>query len=339
MSAGGSEHNNLNQINTDSPEKLQQFEERISQGDLVESWEWLPEDYRDGMLELAEHQANSEIMRVLSLGEWITRAPSMRRKQALIARVQDGVGHAQLFFRVAEDLGKPRGKLLGDLCEGHSSYHHVFNYPLPTWGDVCVILWLLEGAEFLYQKSLAQGSYAPFTRTLNRVIKKKAFHARFGEELVLTMMSGTEHQRGMMQAAFDRWWGPTLMFFCPPDVDSDSARQFKCWRMETAPNENLRLEFVTRFAPAAKALGLKVHLPGPDNKDPAKPNSDLVEDPLCCQDEVTGRWGISEPDWEEFWRVVRGDGPCNQERLGLQRFCYEQGRWVRDAVGTGPGKK
>ncbi|MCH8913072.1 MAG: 1,2-phenylacetyl-CoA epoxidase subunit A, partial [Planctomycetes bacterium] len=271
-------------------------------------------------------------------GEWITRAPSLRRKLALMAKVQDEVGHGQMLYRVSEDLGKPREQMLRDLCEGRTKYHNVFNYPVPTWADVCAIQWLVDGAAILNQKSLAAGSYGPYVRTMNRINMEEAFHFKSGEEMVLTMMGGTRRQKDMMQAAFDRWWWPCLMFFGPRDTESTHNTIFMRWRIKTASNDTLRQQYVDRFAPAAKALGLKIHLPGPVNSDPAKPNLDLEEDPKCVRDAATGRWGFSEPDWDEFFRVIRGNGPCNKERVRLRRFSYDQNRWVRRAV-MGNGKK
>lgn len=332
MSAGGTDDLKLDLKHPTDPQKLAAFEARINAGDLIELEDWKPEDYRHGMLRMAEHHANSEIVGALPEGEWITRAPTLRRKLALMAKVQDEVGHGQMLYRVSEDLGKPREQMLRDLCEGRTKYHNVFNYPAPTWADVAAIAWLVDGAAIMNQKSLADGSYAPYVRTMKRINMEEAFHFKSGEEMVLTLMSGTPRQRGMMQAAFDRWWWPCLMFFGPPDKQSTHTSLFMRWRIKTATNDTLRQQFVDRFAPAALALGLKINLPGPSLDDPARPNPALRPDERCVLDPATGHWGFSEPDWDEFYRVIRGHGPCNRQRVGLRRFSWEQQRWVREAV-------
>lgn len=332
MSCGGGDDPKLELKHPEDPQRLAAFEAHVSSGQLVEHEDWKPQDYATGMLRMAEHHANSEIVGALPEGEWITRAPSLRRKLALMAKVQDEVGHGQMLYRVSEDLGKPRDQMLRDLCEGRTKYHNVFNYPAPTWADVVAIQWLVDGAAIMNQKSLAAGSYGPYVRTMNRINMEEAFHFKSGEDMVLTMMSGTPRQKDMMQAAFDRWWWPCLMFFGPPDKESTHTSMFMRWRIKTATNDTLRQSFVDRFAPAAKAIGLKIHLPGPSNSDPARPNVNLKQDERCLCDESTGHWGFSTPDWDEFYRVIRGNGPCNKQRVGLRRFSYEQNRWVRQAV-------
>jgi ring-1,2-phenylacetyl-CoA epoxidase subunit PaaA len=268
------------------------------------------------MLRMAEHHANSEIMGALPEGEWITRAPTLQRKLALIAKVQDEVGHGQMLYRVVEDLGKPRDEILRDLIAGRTKYHNVFNYPVPTWADVAMIAWLVDGAAILNQKTLADGSYGPYVRTMKRINMEEAFHFKHGEDMVLTLMSGTPGQRAMTQAAFERWWPPAVMFFGPRDRQSTQGSVFLRYRLKTAANDELRQRFIDRFAPAARDLGLK--FPGADaayRRDPA-----------------TGHWVYPEPDWAEFYRVIRGNGPCNVQRVGLRRFSYEQGHWVRRAI-------
>ena len=332
MSCGGGDDPKLELKHPEAPEKLATFEAYVNTGQLVELEDWKPEDYRLGMLRMAEHHANSEIVGALPEGEWITRAPSLRRKLALMAKVQDEVGHGQMLYRVSEDLGKPREQMLRDICECRTKYHNVFNYPVPTWADVCAIQWLVDGAAIMNQKSLAAGSYGPYVRTMNRINMEEAFHFKSGEDMVLTMMGGTRRQKNMVQAAFDRWWWPCLMFFGPRDNVSTHNSIFMRWRLKTASNDTLRQQYVDRFVPAARALGLRINLPGPANDDPAMPNLSLREDPKCTYDESLGHWGFTDPDWDEFFRVIRGNGPCNKERVGLRRFSYEQNRWVRNAV-------
>lgn len=298
----------------EDPAKLAEFQARIDSGDLIERDDWMPEAYRVGMLRMTEHHANSEIVGALPEGEWITRAPSLRRKLALIAKVQDEVGHGLMLYRVAEDLGKTRDEMLRDLIEGRTKYHNVFNYPVPSWADVAMIAWLVDGAAIMNQKTLADGSYAPYVRTMKRINHEEAFHFKHGEDMVLTLMSGTKRQKQMTQEAFDRWWWPTVMFFGPPDKESVHGTPHMKWRIKTATNDTLRQKWVDRFAPAAIDLGIK------------------IPDPDLRFNEATGHWDFGSPDWDEFYRVIRGGGPCNDKRKGLRRLSYEQGQWVRRAV-------
>ncbi len=317
-------------------DRLADFEERVGAGEIVEPDDWMPHNYRVGMLRMAEHHANSEIVGALPEGEWITRAPSLRRKLALIAKVQDEVGHGQMLYRVSQDLGKSRDQMLRDLITGKTKYHNVFNYPAPTWADVTMIQWLVDGAAIMNQATLADGSYGPYVRTMKRINMEEAFHFKSGEDMILTLMSGTARQKQMAQEAFDRWWEPCLMFFGPPDKDSVKTTPFMKWRIKTATNDELRQRFVDRFAPAAIDLGLKIHLTIKDEnglvKRKANGEFDLREDPQIRYDETTGHYRFSQPNWDEFQRVVRGNGPCNKQRIGLRRFSYEQGQWVRRAI-------
>jgi ring-1,2-phenylacetyl-CoA epoxidase subunit PaaA len=323
------------EIQEDS-EQLAEFDARIDSGELIEPDDWLPRNYRNGMLRMAEHHANSEIVGALPEGEWITRAPSLRRKLALVAKVQDEVGHGQMLYRVSQDLGKPRDQMLRDLITGKTKYHNVFNYPAPTWADVAMIQWLVDGAAIMNQATLAEGSYGPYVRTMKRINMEEAFHFKSGEDMVLTLMSGTPRQKQMAQEAFDRWWEPCLMFFGPPDKESTKTAPFMRWRIKTATNDELRQRFVDRFAPAAIDLGLKIHVTakGEDGLVKRKANGDydLRPDAEVRYDEASGHWRFSQPDWNEFYRVVRGNGPLNKERVGLRRFSYEQGQWVRRAI-------
>lgn len=328
-------------------ERLAGFEARIDSGELIELDDWMPHNYRAGMLKMSEHHANSEIVGALPEGEWITRAPSLRRKMALIAKVQDEVGHGQMLYRVSQDLGKTRDAMLRDLITGKTRYHNVFNYPAPTWGDVAMIQWLVDGAAIMNQKTLADGSYGPYVRTMKRINMEEAFHFKSGEDMVLTLMSGTKSQRKMAQEAFDRWWAPCLMFFGPPDKESVKTGPFMRWRIKTATNDELRQRFVDRFAPAALDLGLKIHICVKDEQGlvvrKANGAFDQIEDPQLRPDAPGGHWRFSQPDWNEFHRVIKGDGPLNRERVALRRLSYEQGQWVRKAVmglphGLPPGR-
>ncbi|NNM27602.1 MAG: 1,2-phenylacetyl-CoA epoxidase subunit A [Phycisphaerales bacterium] len=313
----------------DDPEKLAEFESRVADGHLIEHDDWMPDAYRKGMLKMAEHHANSEIIGALPEGEWITRAPSLRRKLALTAKVQDEVGHGQMLYRVSQDLGKSRDDMLRDLITGKTKYHNVFNYPAPTWGDIAMIQWLIDGAAIMNQKTLADGAFGPYVRTMKRINMEEAFHFKSGEDMVLTLMSGTPRQKMIAQDAFDRWWYPSLMFFGPPDKpDAENLPPMK-WRMKTVKNDELRQRFVDRFAPAALDLGFVINVVEKDADGlvvAKRPDEQLR------QDETTGHYAFTEPDWEEFYRVIRGGGPCNRQRLALRRLSYEQGQWVRRAI-------
>lgn len=321
---------------SEDPVRLADFETRVGGGELIEADDWMPQHYRIGMLRMAEHHANSEIVGALPEGEWITRAPSLKRKLSLIAKVQDEVGHGQMLYRVSQDLGKPRDAMLRDLCTGKTKYHNVFNYPAPTWADVAAIQWLVDGAAIMNQKTLADGSYGPYVRTMRRINMEEAFHFKVGEDSVLTLMSGTPRQKQMMQEAFDRWWNPCLMFFGPPDKDSSKTGPFMKWRIKTATNDELRQKFVDRFAPAALDLGLVIKTYQRDAEGRVTRNSDgsaiWVRDEKLRLNEQTRHWEFSQPDWDEFYAVIRGNGPLNRERVALRRFSYEQGAWVRRAV-------
>lgn len=317
-------------------EKQAAFQAHIDAGGLIEPDDWMPHNYRVGMLKMAEHHANSEIVGALPEGEWITRAPSLKRKLALIAKVQDEVGHGQMLYRVSQDLGKSRDQMLRDLITARTKYHNVFNYPAPTWADVAMIQWLVDGAAIMNQKTLADGSYGPYVRTMKRINMEEAFHFKSGEDMVLTLMSGTPRQKKMAQEAFDRWWNPCLMFFGPPDKDSVKTAPFMRWRIKTATNDELRQKFVDRFAPAALDLGLKVHTYQRDAQGRVLRSPDgsaiWVPDTQLAPAAGGKHWRFSQPDWDEFSAVIRGNGPLNRERVGLRRFSYEQGQWVRKAV-------
>ena len=313
----------------EDPAKLADFETKMARGDLIEADDWMPEAYRTGMLKMAEHHANSEIIGALPEGEWITRAPSLKRKLALTAKVQDEVGHGQMLYRVSQDLGKTRDDMLRDLITGKTKYHNCFNYPAPTWADIAMIQWLIDGAAIMNQKTLADGAYGPYVRTMKRINMEEAFHFKSGEDMVLTLMSGTAQQKAMTQEAFDRWWGPSIMFFGPPDKPGCEKLPPMRWRMKTETNDSLRQRFINRFAPAAIDLGLKIH--SVTKNEQGMVTSKRIDEQVVL-DEKTGKWGVTQPDWDEFFRVIRGGGPCNAKRLALRRFSYEQGQWVREAV-------
>ncbi len=329
MSGSSNVGMHVNHGTDEDPDKLAEFQATIDAGTLIEPDDWMPKAYRIGMLKMAEHHANSEIIGALPEGEWITRAPSLRRKLALTAKVQDEVGHGQMLYRVSQDLGKSRDQMLRDLITGKTKYHNVFNYPAPTWGDIAMIQWLIDGAAIMNQKTLADGAYGPYVRTMRRINMEEAFHFKSGEDMVLTLMTGTAAQRKLCQDAFDRWWYPSIMFHGPPDKPNVEQLAPMRWRMKIETNNSLRRRFVNRFAPAALDLGLEIHVVEKDADGivtSKRPDDKLRRNP------DNGDWEFTEPDWEEFYRVIRGNGPCNKKRLALRRLSYKQGRWVRNAV-------
>ena len=316
----------------EDPDRLAEFEQRIADGVLIEPGDWMPEAYRLLQLRMAEHHANSEIVGALPEGEWITRAPGMLRKLALTAKVQDEVGHGQMLYRVSQELGKSRDDMLRDLVTGKTKYHNCFNYPCPTWADIAMVQWLIDGAAIMNQKTLADGAYGPYVRTMNRINMEEAFHFKSGEDMVLTLMSGTKAQKAMTQEAFDRWWTIALAFFGPHDKPNAEDMPAMRWRMKIERNDSLRQRFVNRFAPAAIDLGLVINVV---TKNEQGLVTSATPDEQLRLDESTGQWSFTEPDWDEFWKVIRGHGPCNAQRLALRRFSYEQGAWVRRAIAHG----
>jgi ring-1,2-phenylacetyl-CoA epoxidase subunit PaaA len=287
------------------------FFERLAAGDDVESGDWMPDAYRQQVLRFIEMHGNSELMGALPERDWIVRAPTLQRKLALTAKIQDEVGHAQLLFRLVEDLGKPRVQILEDLLEGRSKFHNVFHYPTRSWGDVGVIAWLVDAAAILSQKALLKCSYLPYRRVMQRICWEESFHILHGRDVILALMTGSEAQRELVQEALVRWWEPLMHFHGPPtpaDKDRDIA-----WRIKSRSNEELRQEFLDVYVPRIRELGL------------------TVPDPKLRHDEASGRWEYTEPDWERLRQIGRGNGPATQERLGLRRLSAEQTAWVRRA--------
>lgn len=295
-------------------DRLLEFEERIARGEKIEAEDWMPQEYRKQALRLILTHANSEIMGALPEGEWITRAPTLQRKLAVLAKVQDEVGHAQLLYRVAEDLAVPLGKtredFLADIIEGRAKFHNVFSYPAPTWADVGVIAFFVDGAALVTQSALLETSYGPYARILKRICSEEAVHLKHGEDIVLTLAGGTPAQRAMLQDGINRWWRPLLHFFGPPDQDSPNLEQAKRWKIRIKTNEELRQQFLNRYVPKIWGMGLQ------------------VPDPHIRKDE-DGVWHYSDPGWDEFWQVIQGHGPLTRERLALRRLAHDGGQWVR----------
>lgn len=295
-------------------QKLIDFEERVGRGEKVEPGDWMPEDYRKNLIRMIGQHAHSEIVGQLPEGNWIPYAPGFRRKLTLIAKVQDEAGHGQLLYRAAETLGKSREQMMEELLSGKAKYANVFNYPTPTWADVGVIGWLVDTSAVVNQTMLAQSSYGPYARAMKRICYEESFHIKQGYDIVATLAKGTPEQRAMAQDAINRWWYPTLMMSGPPDTMSIHTQQAMRWKIKTKTNEQVRQEFIDLIVPQIRALGFQV------------PDKD------CVDDEKTGHYRYTQPDWEELKRVVNGDGPCNKERLQVRRAAHEEGRWVREAL-------
>jgi ring-1,2-phenylacetyl-CoA epoxidase subunit PaaA len=300
---------------TDS-KRLEAFNRHVASGGKVEATDWMPDDYRVAVRRFVEMHANSELMGVLPEREWILRAPTLKRKLALSAKVQDEVGHAQLLYRVAEDLGKPREAMLADLLAGKTKFHNVFHYPTESWADVGVIAWLVDAAAIVAQQALRESSYAPYGRTMKKICWEESVHILHGRDVVLTMVNGTARQRALVQDAVDRWWGPLMQMHGPP-TDPAKDRDL-AWRIKNKDNETLRQEFLTVYVPRIREIGLK------------------IPDPNLRQDPDSGRWRYTEPDWRELYAVVTGHGPRSRERLEFRRISYAETQWVRDTVMAAP---
>jgi ring-1,2-phenylacetyl-CoA epoxidase subunit PaaA len=295
----------------DRPSTEAEFLGYVQSGGQVEVDDWMPDEYRVKLSKFIEMHGNSELMGVLPEREWILRAPTLQRKLALTAKVQDEVGHSQLIYRVVEDLGKPREQCLADLISGKAKFHNVFHYPTKTWGDVGVIAWLVDAAAIISQKALLKCSYAPYARIMKKICWEESFHILHGRDVVLTMMNGTDDQRELVQEALDRWWPPLMMFHGNPiDAKNDPVVQ---WRIKTQGNEEARQQFLDGYVPQIWELGLTV----PDPK-------------LRKRDD--GRWEYTEPDWEELRSVVTGHGPKTAERLQFRRISLAETEWVRRVV-------
>jgi ring-1,2-phenylacetyl-CoA epoxidase subunit PaaA len=294
--------------------RLEEFEARIASGEKIEPGDWMPEGYRKQLIRMISQHAHSEIVGMLPEGAWITRAPSLRRKMTLLAKVQDEGGHGQYLYHAAETLGATREEMIEALLTRKAKYSNVFNYPTLTWADVGVIGWLVDGAAILNQTMLAKSSCGPYARAMLRICAEESFHKKQGQEQVILMARGTPQQKAMVQDAINRWWWPTLMMFGPHDKDSPNTPTLARWGVKTKTNDELRQMFVNQLVPELQALGLS------------------VPDPELHYDKDTGNWVYGEIDWDEFWRVINGDGPCNEERLTARRQAHEDGRWVRDAM-------
>jgi ring-1,2-phenylacetyl-CoA epoxidase subunit PaaA len=290
------------------------FAQTIEKDQRVEPRDWMPDGYRTTMVRQIAQHAHSEIIGMQPEGEWITRAPSLRRKAILLAKVQDEAGHGLYLYAAAETLGADRGDLTRRLIEGRQKYSSIFNYPTLTFADVGVIGWLVDGAAICNQVPLCRSSYGPYARAMIRICKEESFHQRQGYELLMTMMRGTPAQRDMVQDAVNRWWWPSLMMFGPPDADSPNSAQSMAWKIKRHSNDELRQRFVDMTVPQAEALGV------------------TLPDARLRWNAERGHYDFGDPDWAEFKRVIAGDGPMNAARIAHRRRADEEGAWVREAA-------
>jgi len=290
------------------------FNERIARDEKIEAKDWMPEKYRKTHIRQISQHAHSEIVGMLPEGNWITRCPTLRRKVALLAKVQDEGGHGLYLYSACETLGITREELLEQLHSGEAKYSSIFNYPTLTWADIGAIGWLVDGAAIMNQVALINTSYGPYSRAMIRICKEESFHQRQGYEIMLTLMNGTQAQKDMAQDALNRWWWPSLMMFGPRDAESPNSEQSMRWKLKRKTNDELRQAFVDQTVPQAELIGLKV------------PDKDLK------WNEARGHYDFGAIDWNEFWQVVNGHGPCNKQRLDARRKAHEEGQWVRDAA-------
>jgi ring-1,2-phenylacetyl-CoA epoxidase subunit PaaA len=301
-------------FNEDLPHDMRfaAFEAHVVGGGKVEATDWMPDEYRTAVLRFVEMHANSELMGVLPEREWIMRAPTLRRKLALTAKIQDEVGHAQLLYRVAEDLGKPRDAMVADLLAGRTKFHNVFHYPTRTWADIGIIAWLVDAAAIVAQQALRDSSYAPYARTMRKICWEESVHIMHGRDVVVTLVTGTAAQRDSVQEALDRWWGP-LMQMHGPRSPREKDRDLH-WRIKAKTSEELRQEFLSIYVPRLWELGL------------------TLPDPQLRFDEAAGEWRYAEPDWDELRTVVTNHGPMSRARLDFRQAEWDATSWVRTTL-------
>jgi ring-1,2-phenylacetyl-CoA epoxidase subunit PaaA len=299
---------------TEDPVRLAAFEARVAADDFIEPKDWMPEAYRKTLVRQISQHAHSEIVGMLPEGNWITRAPSLRRKAVLLAKVQDEGGHGLYLYAAAETLGTSRDEMIEALHSGRAKYSTIFNYPTLTWADIGAIGWLVDGAAIMNQVPLQRTSYGPYARAMVRVCKEESFHQRQGYEIMMTLAAGSPAQKRMAQDALNRWWWPSLMMFGPPDDNSPNTAQSIRWRIKRETNDQLRQKFVDVTVPQAEAIGLK------------------VPDPALKWNEACGSYDYGAIDWEEFYAVVRGEGAVAKERMHARVKAWEDGAWVREAA-------
>lgn len=290
------------------------FDKKLEQDLTIEARDWMPEEYRKTLIRQISQHAHSEIVGMLPEGNWITRAPSLRRKAVLLAKVQDEGGHGLYLYSAAETLGISRDEMLDQLHTGRAKYSSIFNYPTLTWADMGAIGWLVDGAAIMNQVPLCRTSYGPYARAMVRICKEESFHQRQGFEIMMHLAQGTAVQKKMAQDALNRWWWPSIMMFGPPDSDSPHTAQSMQWRIKRFTNDELRQKFIDVTVEQAKLIDL------------------TIPDPELKWNEATGHYDHGPIDWEEFRNVIKGNGPCNRERLEMRVRAWEKGAWVREAA-------
>ena len=290
------------------------FQGRIDAEQRIEPKDWMPQAYRRTLIRQISQHAHSEVIGMQPEGAWITRAPSLKRKLILLSKVQDEGGHGLYLYCAAETLGASRAEMIDALHCGRAKYSSIFNYPALTWADIGAIGWLVDSAAIVNQIPLQRCSYGPYARAMVRICKEESFHQRQGFDIMHALATGTEAQKAMAQDALNRWWWPSLMMFGPPDGDSPHSAQSMAWKIKRHSNDELRQKFVDQAVPQAQALGLE------------------IPDPDLAWDEAAGHYRIGKIDWDEFHRVIAGDGPCNRQRLAAHQRAHRQGAWVREAV-------
>ena len=299
----------------------EQFEAKLANNEMIEPKDWMPENYRKHLIRQISQHAHSEIVGMLPEGNWITRAPSLRAKIVLLAKVQDEGGHGLYLYTAAETLQISREELLDQLHSGRAKYSSIFNYPTLNWADIGAIGWLVDGAAIMNQVMLQRTSYGPYSRAMIRICKEESFHQRQGYEIMCRMAFGTPEQREMAQDAINRWWWPSLMMFGPPDANSPNSANAIKWKIKRETNDQLRQRFVNQTVPQAEYLGL------------------TIPDKHLRWNESKNGYDFGECDWNEFEHVIKGNGPCNKERLGARIRAHEEGRWVREAADAYAKKK
>ena len=290
------------------------FQSKIDRDIKIEPKDWMPDDYRQTLIRQISQHAHSEIVGMLPEGNWITRAPNLRRKAVLLAKVQDEAGHGLYLYSATETLGADREELIDDLHEGRAKYSSIFNYPTLSWADMGAIGWLVDGAAIMNQVPLCRCSYGPYARAMVRVCKEESFHQRQGFEIMMSLANGSPEQKAMAQDALNRFWWPALMMFGPNDATSKHTAQSMKWKIKRNTNDELRQQFVDVTVPQAELIGLTI------------PDENLI------WDKKTNHYITSPINWDEFWQVVNGNGPCNKERIEVRKKAKENGKWVRDAA-------
>lgn len=305
----------------DDPEKLKAFQARIDAGEKIEPKDWMPQGYRKTLIRQIGQHAHSEIVGQLPEGNWITRAPTLERKAILLAKVQDEAGHGLYLYCAAETLGVSRDELTEMLLDGRMKYSSIFNYPTLTWADMGAVGWLVDGAAIMNQVPLQRTSFGPYARAMVRICKEESFHQRQGFDIMIKMANGTDAQRKMAQDALNRLWFPSLMMFGPSDKESVHSEQSMAWKIKMNTNDELRQKFVDQTVPQAEFLGLS------------------IPDETLAWNEEKGGYDFAEPDWNEFFDVLKGNGPCNTERLATRNKAWDDGKWVRDGMMAHAQKK